>query len=65
VLQQPKEDLRVKLGQELHDCVVEENEGNANIRNLVQASLPICNYLVYQVKTNISMPLIQVVCHWT
>jgi hypothetical protein len=65
VLQQPKEDLRVKLGQELHDCVVEENEGNAHIRNLVQASLLICNYLVYQVKPHASVPLIQLVCHWT
>lgn len=61
VLQQPKEDLRVKLGQELHDCVVEENEGNACIHNLVQTSLPIYNCPVYQVKTHTSVPLIQVI----
>jgi len=45
VLQQPKEDLRVKLGQELHDCVVEENEDEDTV-NVGIYLFPNCHLLL-------------------
>jgi hypothetical protein len=46
VLQQSREDLRAKLIEELHECIVEENKGNTT-HNTVQASLPDHNGIVH------------------
>jgi hypothetical protein len=42
MLQQSREELRAKLHEELHDCIVEENKGNVS-DNTVQALFPVPN----------------------
>jgi hypothetical protein len=42
VLQQSREELRAKLNEELHNCIVEENKGNVS-DNTVQALFPVHN----------------------